>query len=250
MRLQKYLAQAGVASRRKSEEYIKQGRVRLNGAVVTEMGLEVGPEDCVLFDGKPVAFEQKQTFLFYKPSQVMCTSSDPQGRPVVLDYFRSLGLRLYTVGRLDYDTEGLILVTNDGELANLLTHPSHEVEKTYFVVCRGRVGHEAVVRLRQGVEIDGKKTHPARVKVLASNDSNTKLLIAIHEGRNRQIRKMIYAVGHDVTFLRREKLGGLTLEGLQPGQWRELAEHELKELCAQARGTGPKRENDQTKTGK
>lgn len=236
MRLQKYLAHAGVASRRKSEEYIRDGRVAVNGAVVTEMGVEVQEGDRVTFDGAEVTFEQQVCILFYKPSQVMCTSDDPQGRPIVNDYFRSLGLRLYTVGRLDYDTEGLLLVTNDGEIANLLTHPSHEIEKTYFVVCRGKLTREETTRLREGVEIDGRKTAPAKVKILRAGEDNTRLLITIHEGRNRQIRKMMYAVGHDVTFLRRERVGNLTLEGLQPGQWRYLSTSELKELTALAGG--------------
>ncbi len=164
----------------------------------------------------------------------MCTSSDPQGRPTALDYFKDLGLRLYTVGRLDYDTEGLLLVTNDGELANRLTHPSHEVEKTYYVVCRGKLDREALQRLREGVEIDKKPTVPAKVKVVSSNEQNTRMYITIHEGRNRQVRKMCYAVGYDVTFLRRESEGGLNLDGLRPGEWRYLTP-ETQALLASSR---------------
>jgi len=230
MRLQKYLAQCGVASRRKADEYIADGRVKVNGAVVTEMGVTVEPGDQVTFDGKPVTFEETVCILFYKPSQVMCTSSDPQGRPIVADYFKKLGLRLYTVGRLDYDTEGLLIVTNDGELANALTHPSHRVEKTYYVVCRGKVGREQVNALRNGVEIDGRRTYPAKVKVLHSDERNTRMHITISEGRNRQVRKMCYAVGHDGTFLRRERVGELNLEGLTPGQWRYLTPAEVDRL--------------------
>lgn len=235
MRLQKYLAEAGVASRRKCEEYIQAGRVTVNGNVVTELGTKVEEGDEVCFDGKPLKIEKKVCILFYKPSQVMCTSSDPQGRPTVLDYFKELGLRLYTVGRLDYDTEGLILVTNDGELANSLAHPSHEVEKTYYVVCRGKLGKEAIQKLREGVEIDGKRTAPAKVKIVSSNERNTRMYITIHEGRNRQVRKMCYAVGHDVTFLRRESEGGLNLEGLNPGEWRYLTQQEIHALLSSAR---------------
>ncbi len=236
MRLQKYLAQAGVASRRKSEEYIQAGRVSVNGAVVTELGTKVEAGDTVCFDGKKVEFEPTVCILFYKPSQVMCTSDDPQGRPIVNDYFRELPLRLYTVGRLDYDTEGLLLVTNDGELANLLTHPSHEIEKTYYVVCRNQLTHEETARLRSGVLVDGRPTAPAKVRVLRAGRDNTRLMMTIHEGRNRQVRKMLYAVGHDVTFLRREQLGHLTLEGLEPGQWRYLTEAETEELRRMAQG--------------
>ena len=241
MRLQKYLAQAGVASRRKSEEYIQAGRVSVNGEIVTELGTKVQPGDRVCFDGKQVEFEPTVCILFYKPSQVMCTSDDPQGRPIVNDYFSRLNLRLYTVGRLDYDTEGLLLVTNDGELANLLTHPSHEIEKTYYVVCRNRLSREEAARLRRGVMVDGRPTAPAKVRVLRAGEDNTRLMITIHEGRNRQVRKMLYAVGHDVTFLRREQLGNLTLEGLEPGQWRFLAEEEIAELREMAQGGRSKR---------
>lgn len=224
-----------MASRRKSEEYIQAGRVSVNGLVVTELGTKVEEGDEVLVDGKPLKLEKKVCILFYKPSQVMCTSSDPQGRPTALDYFKDLGLRLYTVGRLDYDTEGLLLVTNDGELANRLTHPSHEVEKTYYVVCRGKLDREALQRLREGVEIDKKPTAPAKVKVVSSNEQNTRMYITIHEGRNRQVRKMCYAVGYDVTFLRRESEGGLNLDGLRPGEWRYLTPRETQALLASSR---------------
>lgn len=225
-----------MASRRKSEEYIQAGRVSVNGLVVTELGTKVEEGDDVLVDGKPLKPEKKVCILFYKPSQVMCTSSDPQGRPTVLDYFKELGLRLYTVGRLDYDTEGLLLVTNDGELANRLAHPSHEVPKTYYVVCRGKLEREALQRLREGVEIDKKPTAPAKVKVVSSNEGNTRMYITIHEGRNRQIRKMCYAVGHDVTFLRRESEGGLNLDGLRPGEWRYLSPRETEALLVSSPG--------------
>ncbi|MGI6150614.1 MAG: pseudouridine synthase [Christensenellales bacterium] len=235
MRLQKYLAEAGVASRRKCEEYIQAGRVSVNGSIVTELGTKVQEGDTVCFDGKPLKLEKKVCILFYKPSQVMCTNSDPQGRPTVLDYFKHLGLRLFTVGRLDYDTEGLILVTNDGELANQLAHPRHEVKKTYYVVCRGKLSREALQRLREGVEIDGKRTAPAKVKVISSNEKNTRLHITLHEGRNRQVRKMCYAVGHDVSFLRRESVGGLDLSGLRPGEWRYLTPGEIQALVASSR---------------
>ena len=230
MRLQKYLAQCGVASRRKSEEYIAAGRVAVNGVTVTEMGVTVEEGDAVTVDGRPVEREKTVCILFYKPSQVMCTSSDPQGRPIVADYFKKLGLRLYTVGRLDYDTEGLLIVTNDGELANALTHPRHQIEKTYYVVCRDKMTREQTAALRNGVEVDGKLTLPAKVKVLRSDSHNTRLFITIREGRNRQVRKMCYAVGHDVTFLRREQVGFLTLEGLEPGGYRYLDSAEVARL--------------------
>ena len=236
MRLQKYLAHAGVASRRKCEELIAAGRVSINGATVTEQGIQVDVQnDEIRFDGELIRFEQTVCYLFYKPYQVMCTSSDPQGRAIVSDYFKEVPLRLYTVGRLDYDTEGLLLVTNDGELANQLTHPSHEIEKSYFVVCRGRLTREEAARLREGVMVDGRPTARAKVRIIQSGEANTRLYITIHEGRNRQVRKMLYAVGHDVTFLRRERLGDITLEGLQPGEWRPLTREELQSLHAAGR---------------
>ena len=200
--------------------------------MITELGTKVEAGDKILVDGKPLTPEEKVCIIFYKPSQVMCTSEDPQGRPTVLDYFKGLELRLYTVGRLDYDTEGLLLVTNDGELANKLTHPRNKIEKTYYVVCRGKLEKEELRKLREGVEIDGKLTAPARVKVISSDKQNTRLYITIHEGRNRQIRKMCYAVGHDVTFLRRESEGGLNLEGMRPGNWRYLTSLEIDNLLA------------------
>ena len=165
----------------------------------------------------------------------MYKRQDPQGRAIVSDYFKEVPLRLYTVGRLDYDTEGLLLVTNDGELANQLTHPSHEIEKSYFVVCRGRLTREEAARLREGVMVDGRPTARAKVRIIQSGEANTRLYITIHEGRNRQVRKMLYAVGHDVTFLRRERLGDITLEGLQPGEWRPLTREELQSLHAAGR---------------
>lgn len=233
MRLQKFLAEAGVASRRSSELIIKDGRVAVNGIVVTEMGVKIDPlRDVITVDGKYQKFQPKVYILFYKPPHVMCTSSDPEGRETVLDYFKDINIRLYTVGRLDYDSEGLIIVTNDGELANRLTHPSHEIKKTYYCICRGAVDEETLEKLRSGVELDGKKTAPARIKTLKAGENDTTLLIEIGEGRNRQIRRMFEEAGFEVVFLRRDKIGSLTTEGLKAGQWRYLTDEELKQLCA------------------
>lgn len=231
MRLQKYLAQAGVASRRKSEEYITQGRVSVNGQIVTELGTVIAPEkDTILFDKQTVKPEKTVVILFYKPPHVMCTNNDPQERVIVADYFKELKLRLYTVGRLDYDSEGLLLVTNDGDLANLLMHPRHEIQKLYYAICRGRVTKEDINQLKAGIMLDGEKTAPAKVALLDADDFQSRLLVSIHEGRNRQIRRMLDAIGHEVKFLRRDEVGFLTLEDLQPGEWRYLSEGEIEKL--------------------
>lgn len=231
MRLQQYLAHAGIASRRKCEALIVEGRVSVNGQVVTELGTTVEPgRDAVRYDGRLVGFERKVTYCFYKPPHVVSSSSDPEGRQTVQDFFRDVPERLYNVGRLDYDSEGVLLMTNDGELANALTHPSREVEKVYFTVCDGAIEAETLDALRLGVEIDGQKTAPANVKALKVEANSSTLLIRIHEGRNRQIRKMLDAVGHPVRFLRRDRFATLTLEGLKPGKYRLIEGEELRRL--------------------
>jgi 23S rRNA pseudouridine2605 synthase len=231
VRLQKYMAEAGVASRRKCEELIMEGRVQVNGAVVTQLGTTVEPgRDIVVFNGKKLNFEPKKYILFNKPPHVMCTSDDPQGRQTVQDYFKDLGLRLYTVGRLDYDTEGLLIVTNDGEFANALAHPRHNIDKTYYVVCRGAVSPQELITLRTGVRLEDGMTAPAKVRVIKNTPQTSQLLISIHEGRNRQVRRMFAALDHEVTFLRRENVGPLGLEGVAPGKWRELSEGEVQLL--------------------
>lgn len=228
MRLQKYLASAGVGSRRKCEEYIVDGRVKVNGKVEFTLGTQVDPAmDEVRFDGHALDFQPKVYILFYKPPHVMCTSSDPEGRETVLDYFKDIKVRIYTVGRLDYDTEGLIILTNDGELANTLTHPRHEVLKQYYAICRGDISRESLDMLRQGVELDGKKTAPSKIKVLKKGETDTHLLVEIREGKNRQVRRMFEAVDHEVVFLRREQIGTLMIGTLKAGQWRHLTEEEV-----------------------
>lgn len=235
MRLQKYMAHCGIASRRKCEEFIQAGRVSINGSVITELGTSVDPEhDSVYLDGKLIGQEKPIHILFYKPAHVVCTSFDPQGRQTIQEYFKDIDCRLYSVGRLDYDTEGLLIVTNDGELTNLLAHPSKEVDKTYYAICNGAVEENDVRKLQEGIEIDGMLTASAKVKILEIGESITRLLITIHEGRNRQIRQMLSAVGHEVVFLRRERFGSLTLEGVSPGKWRFLTTKEVNDLrvCA------------------
>lgn len=231
-RLQKFMAEAGVASRRACEELIRQGRVTVNGETAS-LGRSVEPkQDRVELDGKPVQKEQRRTvILLYKPRGVVSTSSDPEGRRTVQDYFREIPERLYNVGRLDLNSEGLLLMTNDGVLANRLTHPRYGVEKTYYAVCDGRLTASEAARLTNGVELEDGMTAPARVDAVRTTQcGDTSFLITIHEGRNRQIRRMLEAVGHRTLRLKRERFGPLSLGTLAPGEWRKLSDEEIKKL--------------------
>lgn len=230
-RLQKVLARAGVASRRAAEEMIRQGRVSVNGRVVTEVGTKVRPDlDVVAVDGKPIAGRQHLVYLaMNKPAGYVSTAADTHGRPTVLDLV-PVGARVYPVGRLDLDTEGLLLLTNDGDFAYLVTHPKHALEKEYRALVRGRPGPEALEKLRRGVEIDGRKTAPATVEVVSSLPTATWLRIVLHEGRKRQVRRMCEAVGHPVLTLRRVRIGPIELGSLPPGAVRELTAAEVMSI--------------------
>lgn len=240
MRLAKALARAGVASRRRAEELVRAGRVRVNGEVVTDPAFRVREGTDVLeVDGRAVeAPRERVTILLYKPAGYVSTVRDPWGRPTVLDLLGHTPWRLYPVGRLDLDTEGLLLLTNDGELAQLLTHPRYEVEKTYEALVRGQPAAKALARLRQGVRLEDGWTVPARVRVLARKGSNTVLEITVHEGRKRQIKRMCLAVGHPVLKLKRTRLSFLTLAGLAPGKYRFLTREEVERLKAEALAKG------------
>lgn len=234
MRLQKYLAEAGVASRRASEALIAAGRVCVNGEVAS-IGQSVDEGDRVELDGSPVEREQRHVvILLYKPRGVVCTSEDPEGRRTVQDFFRDLPERLYNVGRLDLNSEGLLLMTNDGALAHRLTHPRYGVEKTYYVVCDGKVAASDFAKLTNGVLLDDGMTAPAKIdRIRTTQRGDTSFLITIHEGRNRQIRRMAEAVGHRTLRLKRERFGTLELGTLKPGEWRYLTEGELRMLQEQ-----------------
>lgn len=230
-RLQKVLAQAGVASRRQSEELILQGKVKVNGQVVNTLGTKVDPDkDWIEVNGKHIKQENKRTFLFYKPKLVITSMSDPEGRKTVVDFFQDVPERIYPVGRLDYDTEGLLLMTNDGELANRLAHPRYEVNKVYIATIKGKPTEEELERLRNGVRLEDGMTAPAEVRMLQANPEQTKLRMQIHEGRNRQIRRMCEAIGYPVTHLIRTKYAFLHLQGLRPGDKRELTKAEIDKL--------------------
>lgn len=230
MRLAKYLAHAGIASRRSAEALIAAGRVSVEGQVVTDPARDVGEASRVVLDGRPVEGpEPRVHYVLHKPVGVLSTAQDTHRRPTVLELVPSHGLRLYPVGRLDADSSGLILLTNDGELANRLTHPSFQVEKTYRAkLGGGTVGEDALRALRSGVELDDGPTAPARVRRLNGNV----IELTIHEGRNRQVRRMCAAVGHPVLELERVGFGPLRLDGLKPGAHRRLTAVEVERLRA------------------
>ena len=229
-RLQKVLAKAGIASRRKAEELIRRGKVRVDGKVITEMGTKVDPEtqdiECegVALDPQ----EEKVYILLHKPAGYLSTVDDPQRRPIVTDLLKNIKERVYPVGRLDLDTEGALLLTNDGELAQKILHPSHEVNKTYVAKVKGRPDKKKLDALSKGIELEGKKTWPANIEVLKSEVESTTIQITIHEGRKRQVRKMFDALGHPVLKLKRTAYGQLELGGLRSGKYRFLTPADIK----------------------
>jgi 23S rRNA pseudouridine2605 synthase len=240
MRLQKYMALCGVGSRRKSEDLIRQGRVYLNGKQVVEMGTLVDPRnDKVLLDQKQILIpvEDKIYILLNKPSGTITSVKDPQGRETVLDRIGWKGSRIYPVGRLDYETEGALILTNDGDFAFALTHPKYQVEKEYYCIVKGSPKLKAVNRLRQGVNIGDFVTSPAEIKYMGSKNGNAEFRLVIHEGKNRQVRRMFEAVGHPVLYLKRERIGSITLDKLKPGFWRYLSKEEIIELVDSIGGT-------------
>lgn len=225
MRLAKYLAHAGVASRRAAERMIADGRVQVGGDRVTDPARDVGDRDDVRVDGRQLAQEQREYFLLHKPIGVLSTASDPQGRPTVVELIDS-DARLYPVGRLDADSSGLVLMTNDGELANRLMHPRYEVPRTYHVHVSGSPSKRALQALREGVELEDGRSSPARVRVVAGGRESD-IEVTVHEGRNRIVRRMFYAVGYPVRSLERVAFGPLELGRLRSGNSRRLRPHEL-----------------------
>ena len=238
--LQKYLAEAGIASRRKSEEWIASGRVKVNGVVVTALGTKIDPQkDQVLFDDQPVVIsgEKKIYLMLHKPEGYVTTAKEQFGRPAVLDLVRDVKQRIFPVGRLDYDTSGLLLLTNDGELTYRLTHPKYDVDKTYIAKLYGVPDDMDLQKFRRGVMVDGRKTRPAKIRILEIEKDRRFCTaeIILHEGKNRQVRKMCDAIKHPVAQLKRVATGTLTLGDLPKGAYRPLTEKEvqyLKQLSA------------------
>ena len=236
-KLQKIIATSGYCSRRKAEELILAGKVKVNGEIVRELGTKASYEDVIFVEGKSISKkEDKVYYLFNKPRGVVTTSHDNLGRKTVLDFLPE-DERIYPVGRLDYDTTGVLLVTNDGELTNLLTHPKNHVEKTYIVKVEGILLKQDLEKLCKGVVIDGKKTSRAKAKIKKiDKKTNTTLLeLKIYEGRNHQVKKMLEAIGYPVKKLKREKFSFLTTQGLLSGEYRTLSIKEVKKLYQEAK---------------
>lgn len=234
-RLQKAMAEAGVASRRASEKLIQSGHVRVNGQLVTTLGTKVGRHDEVQVDGVPIHRERHVYYLLNKPRGVISSAHDDKGRKTVVDILHEdneVSERIYPVGRLDYDTTGILLLTNDGDLANHLMHPKFEVAKTYIAKVKGIVTNDELKRLRLGIRIAGRRTKPAkaRLKEVDRHKQTSLVQLTIHEGRYHQVKRMLEAVGHPVIKLHRETYGFLNLHGLQSGDFRELRPEEVKQL--------------------
>ncbi|MEN6390549.1 MAG: pseudouridine synthase [Syntrophomonas sp.] len=235
LRLAKYIAQAGITSRRKAEELIARGRVMVNGVVIREQGVQVEPEkDEIKVDGTAITQERSVYLLLNKPLGVICSMDDPQGRSTVAQLVERIDTRVFPVGRLDYDSEGLLLMTNDGDFANLITHPRFGVKKRYRVRVKGCVSREALQRLRKGVNLEDGMTSPAGVKVLASSAESSLLEMELGEGRKREVRRMCAAVGFPVVHLQRTALSFLSLQGVASGKFRYLTPGEVERLKKEA----------------
>lgn len=230
-RLQKVIANSGYCSRRKAEELICNGEVKVNGKIVTELGTCVDKSDAITVSGKSLTYEQKEYILLNKPRGVITSTNDEKGRKTVLDLIDT-DKRLYPVGRLDYDTTGALLLTNDGEFANLLMHPKNNIEKLYIAKVNGFVDKESLIKLAKGVYIDNFKTSKAKVRLKKyDKKTNTSIVeIIIHEGKNHQVKKMFEAVGYEVLKLKRERISFLTIDSLKSGEYRYLSLKEVKKL--------------------
>ncbi|MBU7315929.1 pseudouridine synthase [Paenibacillus oleatilyticus] len=240
-RLQKVLAEAGVASRRKCEELITAGRVEVNDKVVTTLGVKVDPsQDFIKVDGKPIRRQSKVYVIFNKPKGVITSAQDPEGRKTVTEFFKNIKQRIYPIGRLDYDTEGLLLLTNDGEFAHLLTHPKHHVPRTYLATVKGVPHGSLLDKLKNGIQLEDGMTAPAEVEYqdVRPETNEAVVKITIYEGRNRQVRRMFDAIHHPVIKLKRIQFGPLQLSGIPRGKFRHLTPQEVNELRQEALKAG------------
>ena len=232
MRLQKYMAQSGIASRRKSEQMILQGRVKVNDIIINELGTQVNPKrDIVKVDGKRIELEDKKVYIMLnKPKSYVTTLGDEHNEKIVLDLIRDIEERIFPIGRLDKDTTGLLLMTNDGDLAYKLTHPKYEIPKKYIAEVEGTPNAKKLNRFRKGLRIDGRITSKAYIRIIKKRKDSSILEISIHEGRNRQVRKMCEYIRHPVIELNRIGLGDLRLGDLELGKWRYLTKKEIEYL--------------------
>lgn len=231
-RLQKYLAECGIASRRKCEELIMEGHIRVNGNTITEMGIKIDPSiDTIQYNGKAVTLPDNMVYIMLnKPEGYISTAREQFNRPKVTDLIDIPGVRLYPVGRLDYDSSGLLLLTNDGDVTYRVTHPGHEIDKTYIAEVKGIPDDADINKLRDGIDIGGFVTSPAKISITGTRKNNALLSISIHEGKNRQVRRMCSAAGHDVIKLKRISIGNLSLGNLKKGEWRHLKKDEVDYL--------------------
>lgn len=234
-RLQKIIANSGYTSRRKAEELIQAGKVKVNGQVVREMGVKVTSKDIIDVEGYIIKNEEKEYYLLNKPREIITSTNDELGRKTVTDFIKTTK-RIYPVGRLDYDTTGVLLLTNDGELTNLLTHPKNEIDKIYIAKVKGLVGKKQVMTLERGVMVDGVKTARAKVRVKKyDKKTDTSLVeLIIHEGKNHQVKKMFEAIGYTVVKLRRDQFSFLRVDDLKSGDYRKLSPKEIKKLYFEA----------------
>ncbi len=231
MRINKFLADCGVASRRKCDELILQGKVKVNNKVVRELGLDIKPTDVVLFENRAVRPSVKRVYYkLHKPKGYVTTANDEKGRKTVVELMRKVQERVYPIGRLDYDTEGLLILTNDGDITNILTHPKNMVKKTYVASIEGEIATEDVKKISKGVDIGGYVTQPCSVQVLDKDEKFTRVEITITEGKNHQVKKMFEAVGKNVAFLKRVSIGEIKLGGLARGEYKTLTTKEIAYL--------------------
>lgn len=231
MRINKYLADCGVASRRKCDELIAQGKVKVNGKVVRELGLDIKPTDVVLFENRAVRPSVKRVYYkLHKPKGYVTTASDEKGRKTVVELMRKVQERIYPIGRLDYDTEGLLILTNDGDITNILTHPKNNVKKTYIASVEGDITPADIKQITKGVDIGGYITQPCSAQILDKDEKFTRVEIVIAEGKNHQVKKMFEAVGKTVAFLKRTSIGEIKLGGLSRGEYKTLTTKEISYL--------------------
>lgn len=228
-RIQKFIAESGYCSRRKAEELIKKGKVSLNGKIVDTLGVKVNHDDIIIIDGVKLEKQDKEYYLFNKPRGVVSTTSDDKHRKTVMDYFESEN-RFYPVGRLDYDTTGLLIITNDGEFANMMTHPKNNIEKVYIVKVSPVIKGEQIRLLKKGIQLEDSMCIPDRVKLKKSEGNTSLLEVIIHEGKNHQVKKMFEHIGYEVLKLTRIRIGFLTLEGIASGKHRKLKPKEIQQL--------------------